>query len=204
MDPNNNGNAGEPGENNPTPFNFATLPVRFISITASLVDKTSSLVQWAVATPTVNSDKFEVEFSADGRNWNSIGVVKISNTNQGNYRFLHTNIPAGNLYYRIREIDIDGAYVYSNIALLRNKNNSSSIVIFPNPANNYISISVPANGTGKTQIILYDAVGRQLISEIITGATKEINTAGLPNGTYVLKTGNNGTVITKKVLIMHK
>ena len=204
VDPNNNGNAGEPGENIPTPFNFASLPVRFISITASVVDNTSSMVKWVVATPTVNSDKFEVEYSADGRNWSSIGIVKISNANQSNYRFLHTNIPAGNLYYRIREIDIDGAYVYSNIVLLRNKNTSNSFVIFPNPANNYITISAPANSAGKTQIILYDAVGRQLSAAIMSDYTEEINTADFPNGAYVLKIINNGTATTQKVLIMHR
>ena len=42
VDPNNDGNATEPGENNPTPFNFGTLPVKFISINASLIDKTSA------------------------------------------------------------------------------------------------------------------------------------------------------------------
>lgn len=204
VDPNNNGNAGEPGENIPTPFNFATLPVRFISVTASFVDKTSSMVQWIVATPTVNSDKFEVEYSADGRNWSTIGMVKISDPNQGNYRFLHTNIPAGNLYYRIKEIDVDGAYIYSNIVLLRNKNATGSFVIFPNPANNSIAISSPTNGTGKTQIILYDAVGRELTSSTMTGTTQEINTGALPNGAYLLKIVNDGTVTTQKVLIMHR
>jgi Secretion system C-terminal sorting domain len=204
VDPNNDGNAGEPGENVPTPFSFGALPVKFISISASFVDKTSSTVQWVVATPTVNSDKFEIEYSADGRSWSNIGTVKINNTNQGNYQFLHTNIPAGNLYYRIKEIDIDGAYAYSNVALLRNKNTSAGFLIFPNPANNYISISAPTNGAGKTQIILYDAVGRQLTSAIMTGDTEEINTAGFPNGTYVLKIANDGMVTTQKVMIMHK
>ena len=47
VDPNNDGNATEPGENNPTPFNFGTLPVKFISVSASLVDKTSAMVKWA-------------------------------------------------------------------------------------------------------------------------------------------------------------
>ena len=64
VDPNNDGNATEPGENVPTPFNFGTLPVKFISISASLADKTSAMVKWVVATPTVNSDKFEIEFSS--------------------------------------------------------------------------------------------------------------------------------------------
>lgn len=204
VDPNDDGNAGEPGENVPTPFSFGALPVRFISISASLVDKPSSMVQWVVATPTVNSDKFEVEYSADGKIWISIGTVKINNANQGNYRFLHTNIPGGNLYYRVKEIDIDGAYVYSNIVLLRNKNTAGGFVIFPNPANNYITVTTTTNGAGKTQIILYDAVGRQLTSSIMTGNTEEINTKGFPNGTYVLKIANDGTLTTQKVLITHR
>ena len=140
----------------------------------------------------------------DGRNWNGIGTIKISNTNQENYQFLHTDIPGGNLYYRIREIDIDGAYIYSNIALLHNKNTSGSISIFPNPANEYISISGSDNGTGKTQIYLYDAVGKKLASATMSGTTHQINTTTLPNGTYLLKIVNNGNVTTQKVLIMHR
>ena len=204
VDPNNNGNAGEPGENNPTPFNFGTLPVKFIGITASLDGKTSAAVKWTVATPTVNSDKFEIEYSTDGRNWKTAGTIKIINTNQGNYNFLHTNIPGGNIYYRIKETDIDGAYIYSNIVLLVNKNKSASPAIFPNPANNQLTVTVPANGSGKTQLILYDAVGRRLSSSLITGTTHNINTTTLPNGSYLLKIINNGMAATQKVLIMHR
>jgi Secretion system C-terminal sorting domain len=204
VDPNNNGNAGEAGENVPTPFNFATLPVRFISITASMVDKTSAMVQWTVATPTVNSDKFEVEYSPDGRNWKTIGTMQISNANQASYHFLHSNIPAGNLYYRIREVDIDGAWVYSNIVLLHNKNTSQSFTIFPNPANRSISIQAPYNVNGETQLILLDAAGRRLSSATMTGTTGEIDTRSLPNGTYLLKIINNGSASTSKVMVMHK
>ena len=159
VDPNNDGNATEPGENAPTPFNFGTLPVKFISVNAFLVDKTSAMVKWAVATPTVNSDKFEVEYSADGKNFNTIGKVEIDNTNQSNHQFLHNDISTGNLYYRIKETDVDGEFVYSDIIVLHN-NSAGGVVIFPNPANNYITITAPTNGPGKTQIILYDAVGQ--------------------------------------------
>ncbi len=204
VDPNNDGNSTEPGENVPTPFNFSLLPVKFISISASLVTKTSAMIKWSVAIPTVNSDKFEVEYSADGKNWNTIGSLNIINTNLANYQFLHANIPIGNLYYRVKEIDVDGKYVFSNIVLLQNKNTSGSFVIFPNPANNYITITAPANGTGKTQIILYDAVGKKMSYSIMAATAEEINTASLPDGTYVLKVISNGTTTTQKVLIMHK
>jgi Secretion system C-terminal sorting domain len=204
VDPNNDGNATEPGENTPTPFNFSTLPVKFISINASLVNKTSAIINWIVATPTVSSDKFEIEYSEDGRNFKSIGEIGIVNKNQSNYHFLHTDIPGGNLYYRIKEIDIDGRYMYSNIVALHNKNTSNNFIIFPNPANNCITVTAPTNGTGKTQIILYDAAGKQLISEKMTGATEQINTTELPGGTYVLKFINNGNTTTQKVMIMHE
>ena len=204
VDPNNNGNAGEPGENIPTPFNFGTLPVRFISIKASIVDKSSSLVQWVVATPTDNVDRFEVEYSADGIRWNSISIIKISNANQGDYQYVHTKVTGGNQYYRIREIDIDGAYVYSNVVLLHRKNTSGSFIIFPNPANNYISISAPTNGAGNTQLILYDAAGRQLSARTMTGGTEEINTTHLPDGAYLLKIINEGNAIIQKLMILHR
>ena len=203
-DPNNNGNAGEAGENVPTPFSFSLLPVNFITISASVVDKTSSEIKWEVAAPTVHSNKFEIEYSANGIIWKSIGVIHITNANKSDYTFTHTNIPGGNLYYRIKEIDINGAFVYSNIVLLRNKNTSASFVVFPNPANNYISISAPYNITGKTKITLYDAVGKQLISSIIKGAASDINTTNLPDGYYLFKIKNDEATTSKKILIMHQ
>ena len=204
VDPNNDGNATEPGENNPTPFNFGTLPVKFVNVNASLINNTTVLIKWIVATPTVNSDKFDVEFSTDGKNFNAIGNLKIDNTNQSNYQFLHSSIPEGNLYYRIRETDIDGEYVYSDIVVMHNNNTSAGVVIFPNPANNYITITAPTIGSGKTKIILYDAVGKMISSSLLSGTTIRINTNFLLNGTYVLKLISNGTATTQKVMILHK
>ena len=203
VDPNNNGNAGEPGENVPTPFDFATLPVKFISVSASFIDKNTSKVNWVVATPTINTDKFVVEYSTDARKWNSAGVINIVNANQGSYQFVHSNILVGDLYYRIKETDIDGAYVYSNIVLLRNKRTADNFVIFPNPASSYISISAPNNIAGKTELILYDALGKKLISKSMVGTADEMNTSSLPNGIYILKIINDGNSTIQKVLIMH-
>jgi hypothetical protein len=130
--------------------------------------------------------------------------VPITNTNQGKYQFLHADVPPGNLYYRIKETDIDGAYTYSNIALLRSKNNSGNFITYPNPADNFITIYSPSNRAGQTKIILYDAVGKQITSFIMAASFRDINTALLPNGAYILKIENDGTIFTQKVMIMHK
>ncbi len=204
VDPNNDGNATEPGENVPTPFNFAALPVNFISVGASLVNNNSAIVKWVVATPMINANKFIIELSADGKNFDSIGMITISNANQSNYEFLQSNIPAGNLYYRIKEIDIDGKYTYSNIAFVRNKNGSNNFIIFPNPANNFIEIIAATNGAGYPKIILYNAVGRKLIDQNMAGNIIQLNTGSLPDGNYVLKIINEENITTRKILIMHK
>jgi hypothetical protein len=203
VDPNNNGNAKEAGENVPTPFSFGVLPVRFISITASVIDKTSSVVNWVVATPSVNAGIFKIEYSADGSTWHNVGWINIDNVNQSSYSFIHNNIPTGDLYYRVRQVDEDGEYIYSNVVLLRRPDASEKFTIFPNPANNYITVRVPFNIIKTVEVTLYDVVGKQLFSELMTSSTKQINTANFPNGAYLLKVTNDGTTTSLKVLIMH-
>jgi len=203
VDPNNNGNAGEPGENNPTPFNFGTLPVRFLNVAAFLNNKTTATVNWTVATPAINAEKFVVEYSEDGSTWTTLTQVKITNANQANYQFTHQLITAGNIYYRIRQVDNDGSYVYSRIVLLHNKPNSNNYVVFPNPANNYIQVSAPYYTNEKTTIEMYDATGRKISSKEMITSSEEINTAHLPNGTYLLKLLHNDEVKTQKVLVVH-
>jgi len=203
VDPNNNGNAGDPGENVPTPFYIphSTSPVHFINVNATLINN-SAIVNWTVATPTINADKFEVEYSTDGKNWNAIKQVNILSADQGNYQFTQENIPSGNIYYRIKEVDNNAVYMYSRVVLLNNKK-GNSYVIFPNPANNYIEITAPYSITGNSSLELFDAIGRKLIENTINNSTAELNTSQLPNGNYMLRIKNNDAIITQKVLIIH-
>ena len=204
VDPNNNGNAGDPGENVPTPFNFGTLPVKFINVSATLLNKTTSIVKWTIATPTINSDKFDIESSTDGQNWNIAGTIKIANSNQGSYQFQDNHLPGKVIYYRIREIDIDGAAMYSNVVAIHDSNKDELFSLFPNPADNYVTINASGNGAGKTQINLYDPAGRQLLSFFMTETMMNINTSNLSNGVYLFKIINNGNTSLQKALIMHK
>ena len=204
VDPNNNGNAGEAGENIPTPFNFGTVPVRFINVNATLINNNSALVKWTVATPTLNAKNFEVEFSSDGRNWKAVSSILITDATVGTYQFTHPNIIAsGNLYYRIIEIDIDGAYIYSRIILLHTKTGGAGFVIYPNPANNYIQVSAPYNSNRKIMLELVDAIGKRIFTKQMLYATDEINTSGMPEGTYFLKLLSGEETKTQKVLIIH-
>jgi hypothetical protein len=203
IDPNNNGNAGEPGENMPTPLVLSTLPVSFTSVSASLINKNTATIKWTIATPVINAQKFQVEYSGNGTNWQTIGAIPITNANQSNYKLIHQQIPTGNLFYRIKELDKDGSYDYSRIVLLQPASSERQFVIIPNPANSFIQVSSPYDINGNTQLELFDVAGRRLLSRSITFSTEEINTSQLANGTYVIKLTHNEDTKTQKVLIVH-
>lgn len=203
VDPNNNGNAGEVGENIPTPFILGTLPVNFINVGATLINNTTAVVKWKIATSTINAKNFEVEYSTNGSKWTTVSTINIINPIQTDYQFNHQAIPIGNLYYRIKQTDNDGVYVYSRIALLQQKANQKNFIVLPNPANHLIQVSAPVDINGNVQIELYDAAGKKIYSKLINQQTTEINTSHLSNGTYLLKIIHNEMIDTRKVLIVH-
>jgi len=203
VDPNNNGNAGEFGENNPTPLIYCTLPVHFLHVEALLKNSTTAVVKWVAATPIRNAEKFEVEHSTDGRNWIKLSQITIAQTMQENYQFMHQLIPAGNLYYRIKQVNQNGSWDYSKTVMLLNELKENKYVIFPNPATNFIRISVPYYADGKTNIEIYDAAGRKIISRTMIDSNEEINTGNFPNGTYLLKLTHNEEIKIHRVLIIH-
>ena len=200
-DPNKNGNAGDMGENVPTPFLFGTLPVKFIDVKASLINKNTASVQWQIATPILGAGHFEIEVSYDATGWTKIGSIAITEASRGLYNFIQNNISTGKLYYRIRQIDLDGSVSYSKIVLLNNKTSAGSFIVYPNPANAVIKISAPINTTAT--VLLFDAVGRKLISTIISNTTSEISTANIPSGTYLLQLSGVDAVQIQKIVVKH-
>jgi Secretion system C-terminal sorting domain len=202
IDPNNNGNPSDENENLPTPFVLGSLPVKFINISASLTNKNTAGVNWQVAVPVINADKFEIEYSSDGRKWNKAGQVNIINASQSSYQFSHLNIPAGNLYYRIKQTDADGTFVFSKTVLLKNKNASGAYLIYPNPASDHIKI-VAADLVKSGHAELFDATGRKLSERILNDTNTEIKTINYPDGTYVLQIKGEFGNITRKIIIKH-
>lgn len=204
VDPNQNSNPSDIGENIPTPFIFNTvLPVHFINISAAFVNKTAVMVRWEVAVPTVNAAFFEPQFSPDGITWTNLSRLSITDPNRANYQYLHTDIPSGKLFYRIKQIDNDGSFIYSKTVLLQKKPGTSAYTIYPNPADKYIEISGPYSAANHTNVELYDAIGRLILRQKITSSLFKIPSGNLPAGTYVLKIISNEEASAQKILITH-
>ncbi len=99
-------------------YDAAQLPVELLYF---YVEKATNgaLLSWETATE-INNDYFDVEWSTDGINFESIGQVQGAGTTTEvqSYEFLHDNPVNGNNYYRLKQMDFDEVFEYSNIVLL--------------------------------------------------------------------------------------
>lgn len=202
VDPNNDGNASGVNENIPTPFSLNSLPVKFLNVSAQLVSGTSAVVSWKVATPVTDAGYFEPEYSTDAVNFKTLDKVDITDIHQSSYHIRQNNLPAGRIYYRIKQTDADGSFVYSKIVLVETKNSTAAYQVFPNPAKESFSV-IAAGNFNKANIVLFDAAGRQLRTIMMTGNIETVNTGNLPNGTYLLRITSSSETTTRKLVIKH-
>jgi hypothetical protein len=125
-----------------------------------------SLLKWTTLSE-VNNDYFEIQRSVDGINFNTIGTVNgQGNTSANtNYEFIDLEITNAIVYYRLKQIDYDGAYSYSHIISLSANLNIPKIVLIGESSKFYILTS----DESKYHLKLFDSSGKLLLSEKING-----------------------------------
>lgn len=172
------------------------LPVNFVSFVAEKVQQHVNL-KWHVANE-VNNDHYEVEYSLDGSRFTRIGTVKGTNGDRSTYEFVHSNPNLKqNNYYRLKQVDRDGRFMYSAIRLVT-FSSENVITITPNPASNFIRVY---STQYPLTIHLYDASGRMMSSQVLTDGTGQFNISRLAKGTYIVVAENKGVRIeTKKII----
>jgi uncharacterized repeat protein (TIGR03803 family) len=165
--------------------NFNPLPVQFITFTAQNKGQ-SVLLSWQTASEQ-NSDHFEIERSTNGNNFAAIGKVAAGNTtnNVSAYHFSDEHPYKGTNFYRLKEVDVDGTYLYSRIVLI-NFGQPGKFTINPNPVINRLIIKLQ-QGSHFVSASLFDASGRFISKQTISGEDLKIDVQHLPTGLYMLK-----------------
>jgi len=158
----------------------ASLPVVWQSFTAEPLGKQVRL-EWRTASEENNAE-FVVERLEGGTNWHSLGVMVATNLSEGDtYGFIDENPVAGDNYYRIRQVDVEGSFSISEVRLVTF--GAVSTLAWPNPAGESLTIySVePDLGT------LYDLGGRQVLQFEHLGGGAQVQRLGLKSGVYLLR-----------------
>jgi N-acetylneuraminic acid mutarotase len=164
------------------------LPLDFVSFDAQQKNNSVQL-NWKTSEERSVSF-FEVQRSADGRNFTKIGTVAASTASASikSYIFVDQQPFSQLNFYRIKEVDLDGKYLLSRIAII-DPRKVSTVEIYPNPAKDLINVEV-GKINEHTQITLLDATGRTL-KTIDLPSSGRLNTAidisMLKSGIYYLR-----------------
>jgi hypothetical protein len=152
--------------NNPSKFgtvmfsSCAPLPIDLLSFTGEVMNETVAL-NW-ITTAEKNNAKFIIERSSNASDWEAIGEVagKGNTTFMSNYGFIDYTPPNGLVYYRLRQVDLNGAFTYSNVVDIQAGTQSANVSIMPNPFEDALSIT--SNIKGNMDISIHDMLGRLL------------------------------------------
>jgi hypothetical protein len=151
---------------------------------------------WATATEK-NSDRFEIQRSATGSEYTTIGTVKGqgSTTMAHEYSFMDSRPLAGASYYRLRQVDSDGTFSFSPVAAVQTEA-STKVMFYPNPSANQLIL--PA-GVGTVQYRIFNALGQTLLSGKATDNDR-LDITSLPKGPFFLELSGTAGHHTQRLL----
>lgn len=167
-----------------------TLPISLLNFSAKANEKEEVLLEWS-SSQEINNSHFEIERSKNGNYWETIGKENSKgNTNrQQNYSFLDIQALSGKSYYRLRQVDNNGAFSYSVIRQVNIQR--SGLISYQNPIKDKINVSYYSDIEKEIFLTLYDTNGLLIKSlNVALGiGHNNINweTTTLAAGVYFLK-----------------
>jgi hypothetical protein len=183
----------------------STLPVVLDAFTAVLNSNHTVMLDWNTQQE-INFSHFSIQRSADGENWNEIGTLEAKGNSevQIDYSFTDEQPLSGTNYYRLALVNLDNSYVYSEVKVLHTSA-IAQISFFPNPARDYVNISLGGISGSQVTVLLTSAAGQLLQEKKVVTGSGSIVTFPVQNiaaGVYVLSVINaDGSRESSPVLI---
>jgi hypothetical protein len=183
----------------------AVLPVTLVNFTAQLANEKVWLA-WSTKQED-NVSHYGIERSFDNKEFEQVGLLfpaeEPSTVNNYSYKDPIKNITASVIYYRLKLVDKDGKYKYSEIRTVRlgsMNNGSAKLATWPNPVVNELHVSVPPSWQDQTvSCQLLNTMGSIIKSfNVLQSAT--IGMADVPAGTYYIKAAYGKEVSTQTIV----
>ncbi len=181
------------------------LPIELLNWTVKWLNnnKTQAILNWTTASE-INSDYFEIQHTQDLSSWTVIGSIQASGNSSStvNYEYIDNNPYSKITYYRLKHVDYDGSFTYSNILALTKDNTVIEIInIYPNPAENTVWFEVLSAQNTNVTVHITDPLGKAVFTrkaQVVVGKNLfNIDIRHFASGTYILKvvteTGNHKT-----------
>jgi hypothetical protein len=188
---------------------IAVVPVELTSFTASSTNN-EVLLNWSTATE-LNNRGFEIQRSTEGLEFLTVGFVKGhgTTTEQQNYSYADRNLNDGKYFFRLKQVDYDGSYEYSDIVDVELRAFNSYLLEqnWPNPFNPTTTIGFGVQNKSNVKITVLNAIGEEvavlLNEEREPGYHQvEFRAVNLPSGVYFYRIQAGEFVSTKKMILL--
>ncbi len=189
------------------------VPVELISYESSILQNEKAVqLNWTTATETNNSGFEILRFTQNDNEWNSIGFVPGfgTTTEPKSYSFTDENVTTGNYKYRLKQIDFDGSFTYSNEIEVEvdftpkefvlyqnypNPFNPSTTIVFDLPEKSFVTLKLYSITGEEVRTIVNEEMGMGRYHFLIDGNN-------LSSGVYLLKMMSNNFLSSKKIIMM--
>ncbi|MEI2709690.1 MAG: T9SS type A sorting domain-containing protein [Chitinophagaceae bacterium] len=185
--------------------NVSILPLNIISFILNYKEPISNL-KWEVENE-FQTAYYDVEYSADGNNFEKIESVTARNSNSSVYTLPHnlTNYTKNIIYYRVKQIDKNGKTFYTKTLSLK-ISRKAEIVVYPNPVKSFINIHYVSFQNEKIDVQIFSSSGSLVKSQsnmvsVGTNVLQIQQLDALQKGTYILKINSANNVLYTQVLI---
>lgn len=174
------------------------LPVDLINFEAKKVNNKIALT-WSTATE-LNNDKFIIEHSSNGVSFERIGKVSGNGTTTKtiNYSFSDNYPEKGLNYYRLKQIDLDGSFIYSDVINIALKQ-LIDIKVYPNPVIDVLYLQNDQSETG--QAFLYSSSAQLLNTYYLGTGVTSIDLNDCPVGVYYIKLVIGKLNVNEKIIV---
>ena len=190
--------------------NTGPLPVTLLSFTGYM-QKNNVTLSWKTATE-ISNKGFYVQSSTNGSEFHDILYLP-TNAINGNsnlelsYQCTDHPISNGVIFYKLKQVDKDGRFAYSQIISFVKKADLSVDKVYPNPVRGNLNITLTSSENATKDYVIYDMLGRSVTtaSMRVSRGTFDyfIDAASILNGTYLLKfTDKVGNITTARFVKM--
>jgi hypothetical protein len=173
-------------------YDGSSFPVEWLYFNAEPVNSRDAKVSWATANEG-NNDYFQIEKSVDGELFQSIAKVDGAGNSSEvkEYEYLDQDYVADKVFYRLKQVDYNGQFSYSEQVEVNfdpTLPNKVEFEMFPNPAVDFVTIKSTQRVDGNYRIAVIDMVGRQAWSGTFEGrkSTITIPVNRLAEGVYTV------------------
>jgi alpha-tubulin suppressor-like RCC1 family protein len=166
--------------------NGSVLPIKLNYFIAKSENK-NVLLQWGSSLE-INSKEFVIERSIDGKKFDKLATVEAIGI-ASDYHFIDNNLPKVNvIYYRLRMVDKDGSFAFSEVRLLNFKSENTNLLVYPNPVKgSKLNVDFGEEIKAKTNYIITTVEGRVVQQGVINNQQETISIQNLSKGMYIIK-----------------